>query len=188
MALSEVLLLKPVENLGAEGDQVKVRAGYARNFLLPQQIALPVNRANRKHIESLQKSRAVREAKELETAQGEVAKLSAVSLVFAVKTGEGGKMFGAITTTEIAAKLAEQGVEIDRRKIHLPHGSVKGLGKHTAHVKLHHSITHELEFEVVSENPIEEKPEPVAEEDDDADDIRGKKKRPSTKKRAKKGE
>ncbi len=163
MALSEVLLLKPVENLGAEGDQVKVRAGFARNYLLPQGIALPVNRANRKHIDALQKARALREAKELENAQGILGKIQGVSIVFAVKTGEGGKMFGAVTVADLLAKFAENGVELDRKQLHLPHGSVKGLGKHLAHIKLHSSITHDFEFEVVSENPIEgtSEPEPV---------------------------
>ena len=175
MALSEVLLLKPVENLGAEGDQVKVRAGYARNFLLPQKIAVPVSRANRKHIESLKKARAAREAHEIEAAQGIVAKLTGIALVFAVKTGEGGKMFGSVTVAEIIAKLAEQGVEIEKKKVQLPHGSVKGLGKHVAHIKLHTDITHELEFEVVSENPIEEV-KPDADEDDGEDgDGKGRK-------------
>ena len=159
MALSEVLLLKPVENLGAEGDQVKVRAGFARNYLLPQGIALPVNRANRKHIESLQKARTVREAKELETAQGILGKIQGVSIVFAVKTGEGGKMFGAVTVADLLAKFTENGIELDRKQVHLPHGSVKGLGKHLAHIKLHSSITHDFEVEVVSENPIEGAPE-----------------------------
>ncbi len=166
MALTEVLLLKPVENLGAEGDQVKVRAGFARNFLLPQGVALPVNRANRKHVESLKKARSAREAKEIETAQGLAAQLAGVSIVFAVKTGEGGKMFGAVTVADVAEKLKEAGVELDRKKIHLPHGSVKGLGKHTAHIKLHHEITHELEFEVVSENPIETAPAEETADDD----------------------
>ncbi|MDR2845457.1 MAG: 50S ribosomal protein L9 [Puniceicoccales bacterium] len=175
MALSEVLLLKPVENLGAEGDQVKVRAGYARNFLLPQNIALPVSRANSKHIEALKSARAAREAKELDLAQGVVAKLTGINLVFAVKTGEGGKMFGAVTVNDVAAKLAEQGAEIDRKKVHLPHGSVKGLGKHIAHIKLHGTITHELEFEVVSENPIEVAPvEAPADDDDDRSERRPK--------------
>jgi large subunit ribosomal protein L9 len=164
MALHEVLLLKPVENLGAEGDQVKVRAGFARNFLLPQKIAVPVDRANRKHIEHLKKVRADRESRELETAQAEVAKLAEVKLVFAVKTGEGGKMFGAVTAAEVAAKLIEAGVPVDRKKVHLPHGSVKGLGTHVAHLKLHSTITHEFEFEVISENPIEE---PKSDDDDD---------------------
>lgn len=184
MALTEVLLLKPVENLGAEGDQVKVRAGFARNFLLPQSIALPVNRANRKHVEALKKARAARETKELESAQGVAAKLAAVSLVFAVKTGEGGKMFGAVTVAEIATKLAEQGVEIEKKKIHLPHGSVKGLGKHVAQIKLHHEVTHDFEFEVVSENPIEEV---KVEEDTSVDDDERayKKGRPEFKRRRK---
>ena len=155
MALSEVLLLKPVENLGAEGDQVKVRAGFARNYLLPQGIALPVNRANRKHIEALQKARVSREAKELENAQGILGKIQGVSIVFAVKTGEGGKMFGAVTVADLVAKFEENGVGLDRKQVHLPHGSVKGLGKHLAQIKLHSAITHEFEFEVVSENPIE---------------------------------
>ncbi|MDR0535908.1 MAG: 50S ribosomal protein L9 [Puniceicoccales bacterium] len=169
MALSEVLLLKPVNNLGAEGDQVKVRSGYARNFLLPQGTALPVSRANRKHVESLKKARAAREAKELESAQAVAAKLADVKLVFAVKTGEGGKMFGAVTVAEILAKLAEQGIDLDKKKVHLPHGSVKGLGVHTAQIKLHAEITHGLDFEVISENPIEEPPAETEVNDDDND-------------------
>ncbi|MDR2863071.1 MAG: 50S ribosomal protein L9 [Puniceicoccales bacterium] len=184
MALSEVLLLKPVENLGAEGDQIKVRAGYARNFLFPQNIALPVSRANRKHIEALKKARSAREAKELESAQSIVAKLTEIHLVFAVKTGEGGKMFGAVTAIDIASKLSEQGVTFDRKKVHLPHGSVKGLGKHVAHIKLHNEITHELEFEVVSENPIELPPEENPEAD--AGETEGRKGKREYKRRDKK--
>ena len=178
MALTEILLLKPVENLGAEGDQVKVRAGHARNYLLPQGIALPVSRANRKHIEALQKARIAREARELESAQSLATALAAVSLIFPVKTGEGGKMFGAVTTTDIAARLAAQGLDIDRKRIHLPHGSVKGLGKHTAQIKLHSTLTHEFEFEVVSENPVEEIPEtlPARDDDDEPRTRRGSKK------------
>ncbi|MDR2430173.1 MAG: 50S ribosomal protein L9 [Puniceicoccales bacterium] len=176
MALTEILLLKPVENLGAEGDQVKVRAGYARNCLLPQGIALPVSRANRRHIEALQKARVVREARELESAQSLATALAAVSLVFPVKTGEGGKMFGAVTTADIAAKLAAQDLDIDRKRIHLPHGSVKGLGKHTAHIKLHSTLTHEFEFEVVSENPVEALPEAPSAADDEPKERRGSKK------------
>lgn len=132
MALSEVLLKKPVAGLGAEGDQVKVRAGYARNFLLPQGIAVPVTQANRKQIEALKKARAIREAKELDEAKALAAKLEGTELSFAVKTGEGGKLFGSVSTADIAAKLAEQGIEIARKQIHLPHGPIKLLGKHTA--------------------------------------------------------
>lgn len=188
MAFTEVLLIKPVDGLGAEGEQVRVRSGYARNYLLLQGIALPVNRANTKYIESLKKAREAREARDLEAANALSAKLAAVKLVFAVKTGEGGKMFGAISTAEIAAKLAENGIEIERKRVHLGQGPVKLLGKHTCSIRLHSSILVEQEFEVVSENPIE----PVAEEAPDADeghdrrdDKKGKARKPRKDKPAK---
>jgi large subunit ribosomal protein L9 len=165
MAYTEVLLIKPVDGLGAEGEQVRVRAGYARNFLFLQGIALPVNRANTKYIESLKQARTVREARDLEVANALAAKLAAVKLTFAVKTGEGGKMFGAISTAEIAAKLAEHGIELERKRIHLGQGPVKLLGKHVSTIRLHADVTVEQEFEVISENPIEEIKE-VAEESD----------------------
>lgn len=162
MALSEVLLKKPVAGLGAEGDQVKVRAGYARNFLLPQGIAVPVTQANRKQIEALKKARAIREAKELDEAKALAAKLEGTELSFAVKTGEGGKLFGSVSTADIAAKLAEQGIEIARKQIHLPHGPIKLLGKHTASVKLHADISVDISVEIVSENPVVEEEAPKA--------------------------
>ena len=155
MAHTEVLLLKPVDGLGGEGDQVKVRAGYARNYLLPQKWAAPLTTANRKQVEALKKRRAQRESYELSGAQAIVAKLAKLSVAFAVKTGEGGKMFGAITSADLHAKLLESGVEIDRKKIHL-HMPVKTLGKHEVKIKLHPDVSVELAFDVVSENPIEE--------------------------------
>jgi len=158
MALSEILLVKPVENLGGEGDQVKVRAGYARNYLLPRGIAVPLTTANRKQVEALKKRRAEREAQELGGAQELAKKLEKKSLAFAVKTGEGGKMFGAITANDIHEKLAADGLEIDKKRIHL-HTPVKTLGQHTVKIKLHADVTVELNFDVVSENPIEAAPE-----------------------------
>ncbi len=153
MAQSEVLLIKPVEGLGAEGDQVKVRAGYARNYLLPRAIAVPLTRANRKQIEALKKRRVEREADELAVAKDLAAKLEKTRVAFAVKTGEGGKMFGAITANDLHEKLVQAGVEIDKRKIHL-HTPVKTLGQHTVKIKLHAEVAVELNFDVVSENPI----------------------------------
>ncbi len=154
MANSEILLVKPVEGLGGEGDQVKVRAGYARNFLLPRKIAVPVTAANRKQVEALKKRRATREQDELTAAQELAKKLERTSLAFAVKTGEGGKMFGAITANDVHDKLVASGIEIDKKKIHL-FTPVKTLGKHTVKVKLHADVSVELGFDVVSENPIE---------------------------------
>ncbi len=158
MAYSEVLLVKPVDGLGGEGDQVKVRAGYARNYLLPRSIAVPVTAANRKQVEALKKRRAVRETQELNDANEIGRKLEKVSLAFAVKTGEGGKMFGAITATDIHDKLVADGFQIEKKRIHL-HTPVKTLGKHTVKVKLHSDVSVELGFDIVSENPIVAAPE-----------------------------
>lgn len=153
MAHNEVLLIKPVEGLGAEGDQVKVRAGYARNYLLPRTIAVPLTRANRKQVEALKKRRAEREVQELSGAKDIATKLGQTRIAFAVKTGEGGKMFGAVTASDIHEKLAQAGLEIDRRKIQL-HTPVKTLGQHTVKIRLHPEVSVELSFDVVSENPI----------------------------------
>ena len=154
MANSEILLLKPVEGLGGEGDQVKVRAGYARNYLLPRGFAAPVTVANRKQVDALKRRRAERESLELNGAQELAKKLEKTSFAFAVKTGEGGKMFGAITGSDVHEKLTAAGFSIDKKRI-LLHTPVKTLGKHTVKVKLHADVTVELAFDVVSENPIE---------------------------------
>lgn len=154
MATSEVLLVKPVDGLGGEGDQVKVRAGYARNFLLPRKVAVPLNAANRKHVDALKRRRAERESSELSSAQELAKKLEKTSLAFAVKTGEGGKMFGAITATDLHDKLAASGITLEKKKI-LLHTPVKTIGQHTVKVKLHADVTVDVAFDVVSENPIE---------------------------------
>ena len=153
MAHHDILLIKPVEGLGAEGDQVKVRAGYARNYLLPRAIAVPLTSANRKQIEALKKRRAEREISELSGAKEVATKLGQTRIAFAVKTGEGGKMFGAVTANDIHEKLAQAGLEMDRRKIQL-HTPVKTLGQHTVKIRLHAEVTVELSFDIVSENPI----------------------------------
>ena len=155
MAHTEVLLLQPVDGLGGEGDQVKDRAGYARNFLLPKGFAAPMTVANRERVDALRKRRAEREAAELNGAQELAKKLEAISIAFAVQTGEGGKMFGAITAADLHAKIVEAGVELDKKKVHL-YTPVKTLGYHTSKIKLHAEVSVELSCDVVSENPIEE--------------------------------
>ncbi len=155
MAYTEVLLTRPVENLGGEGEQVRVKAGYARNFLLPQKFAVPVNRANRKQIEALRKARAVREERERSDADALAEKLRATRPAIAVKTGEGGKMFGAVTAVHVHEKLVEAGIDIDRKRIHIA-APIKELGRHTANVRVHPEISVDIEFEIVSENAIVE--------------------------------
>lgn len=158
MATTDVLLLQPVEGLGGEGDEVTVRAGYARNFLLPKGLAAPMTESNRKRVEALRKRRAEREAAELDGAQALAKQIEGVSIAFAVQTGEGGKMFGAITAADVHGKLTEAGVEIDKKKIHL-HTPIKALGNHSTKIKLHPEVSVELSFDIVSENPIEESAE-----------------------------
>ena len=136
MASKEVLLVKPVDGLGGEGDQVKVRAGYARNYLLPRKIAVSLTTANRKQVDALKKRRAEREQAELSGAQDLARKLEKTSLAFVVKTGEGGRMFGAITAQDVQEKLAAAGFTLDRKKVHL-FNPVKTIGQHTVKIRLH---------------------------------------------------
>jgi len=166
MANSQVLLLQPIHGLGAEGDTVTVRAGYARNFLLPRKQALPITQANKKHVESLLKAREAREQKEFENARELSEKIGKISIAIAVKTGEGGKMFGAVTASDLIERLKEEGVELVKKQLGLAQ-PIKDLGSHSATIKLHADVEAELKFEVVSENPIEEAATEVASEDDE---------------------
>jgi large subunit ribosomal protein L9 len=160
MATTEILLVKPVEGLGNEGEQLRVKAGYARNYLFPQKIALPANRANIKQVEALHRARAERESNEIENARELEKKLASLSLAFAVRTGEGGKMFGSVTAGDLLERLEAEGIKLDKKQVNL-YTPVKSLGKHTTKVKLHAEVVCEIEFEVVSENPIDE---PASEE------------------------
>lgn len=155
MANSQVLLLQPVKGLGAEGDTVTVRAGYARNYLLPRKQALPITQANKKYVESLLKAREAREQKEVEVARSLSEKIEKMSIAIAVKTGEGGKMFGAVTASHLLNRLKEEGIELVKKQLSLSQ-PIKELGSHVTRVKLHNGVEVDLKFEVVSENPIEE--------------------------------
>jgi large subunit ribosomal protein L9 len=155
MANNQVLLLQPINGLGAEGDTVTVRAGYARNFLLPRKLALPITQANKKHVDSLLKAREAREQKEFEQARELGARVEKTSIAVAVKTGEGGKMFGAVTANDLIERLKEEGIDLTKKQLLLA-APIKELGSHVAAVKLHPDVETELKFEVVSENPIEE--------------------------------
>ena len=147
MATTKVLIVKPVENLGGEGEQVAVKAGYARNYLFPKKIAIPVNKANKQQIEALIKARELREARELENAQSLAKVLAEMSIAFAVKTGEGGKLFGSVTNAEIAEALEKQEkITLDKRKIVVE--PIKTTGVYTAKCKLGYEITADLKVEV----------------------------------------
>ena len=155
MANQSVLLLKPLEHLGAEGEEVNVRAGYARNFLIPKKLAVPLTLSNRRYIEALNQRRVEREREELAGAERLAAQIKKSSIAIAVKTGEGGKMFGSVTIPNILERLQEEGIELDRKQVHTD-GPIKELGRHQVTVKLHADVQVTMNIEVVSENPIEE--------------------------------
>jgi len=148
MATASVLLIKPVDGLGVEGDEATVKAGYARNYLVPQKLAVPLTAANRKQIEALKVAKAAREQKEVVIAEVLKAKLEAIHIAVQVRAGEEGKMFGAVTAQELYDYITKEGVEVDRKKIQLP-SPIKTLGKHSTEIKLHSEVVFDFEFEVV---------------------------------------
>ena len=158
MAHQSVLLLQPLDHLGAEGEEVKVRSGYARNFLIPKKLAVPLTQSNRRYIEALNQRRIEREREELAGAERLASQLKKSSIAIAVKTGEGGKMFGSVTVPNIIERLKEDGIEVDRKKLQTD-GPIKELGRHQVTVKLHADVQVTINIEVVSENPIEEEEE-----------------------------
>src|SRR4051812_12808371 len=130
MAKTEVILTHNIVGLGGESDQVKVAAGYARNYLFPQGLAIPLSGANKRRVESLKQRRAEREAHEFNTMSELSKSISKLIAVLAVKTGDDGKMFGTVTAGMIADQLKTQfDIALDKRKIHLEH-PIKALGEY----------------------------------------------------------
>ncbi len=150
----EVILKEDVVNLGHRGDVVKVADGYGRNFLLPRKLALQATDANKAVIETMKNAAARRSASEKVQAEELVAKLEPVVLSFTRKTGDGGHLFGSVTSADIAAGLASQGFEIDRRKIAL-NEPLKSVGEFVVAVKLHREVTAHVKVTVVAEATAE---------------------------------
>ena len=154
MPKTEVILTHNVIGLGAESDQVKVAAGYARNYLLPQGLAIPLTGANKRQIEALKKRRVERESKELQSMTELASTLSKLTLVIQVKTGEDGKLFGSVTSGTIADELRHQyDAQVDKRKINLEH-PIKTLGEHEVPLHLHHDVDCTLKVRVESSTPL----------------------------------
>ena len=151
---TEVILTHNIVGLGGESDQVKVAAGYARNYLFPQRLAIPVSGANKRHLEALRQRRAEREAHEF-TTMTELSKgLAKLVCVIKVKAGEDGKMFGAVTAGMIADELKHQfDVSLEKRKIHLDH-PIKTLGEHEVALHLHAEVKGTLKVRVESTTPV----------------------------------
>jgi large subunit ribosomal protein L9 len=162
---TEVILTSNIVGLGGESDQVKVAAGYARNYLFPQRLAIPLSAGNKRRLEALRQRRAEREAHEFNT-MSELAKgLGKLLCVIKVKAGEDGKMFGAVTAGMIADELKHQfEVSLDKRKIHLDH-PIKNTGDYEVELHLHADVKGTLKVRVESTTPppVEAAAEPKAE-------------------------
>lgn len=149
MATTEVILRTKIDNLGAEADVVKVKAGYARNFLIPQGKAFEATAANLQHTDELRKARAEREAAELSNAQDLAAKIKKTKLSFTLEVGQGGKAFGSVTSIDLHKKLEEAGIVIERKAIQLD-SPIKTSGTTKVEVKLLADVTATLNVSVES--------------------------------------
>ena len=146
----EIILREDVQHLGKAGEVVKVKDGYARNFLLPQGLAYPATEGNKKRIAFEADRIAKKRAVEREAAQGEAGKLDGVHLTFAVKVGEEDRLYGSVTAGDIQRKLEEQGIHVDKRKVDLPE-PIRGLGEFRVGIKIHPEVRPEIAVTVVKE-------------------------------------
>jgi len=159
MATTTVLLREDIDTLGGRGEVVKVKAGYARNYLLPQGLATLATKGNVKQIEGERAALLKKAAIEKATADAQKEQMGVIALEFERKAGEGGTLFGSVTSMDVAAALQAKGYEIDRRKIVLRE-PIKETGEYTVRVKLHREVTLEVPVTVTAEGgeAVEEKP------------------------------
>jgi large subunit ribosomal protein L9 len=153
MAHTKVLLRQDVDDLGARGEIVRVRAGYARNYLLPRNLAVEATAGNVKGIEQERAALLKKEAKERATAEAQSQQMGALVLEFKRKAGEQGALYGSVTSMDVAEALHERGYEIDRHRIHLRE-PLKRLGDYSVPVRLHREVTIDLQVKVVPEGEV----------------------------------
>ena len=150
MSTTTILLREDIDNLGGRGEVVKVRAGYARNYLIPQGIATLATKGNVNQISKEREALLKKAATEKSTAEAQLDQMKDISLNFERKAGESGTLFGSVTTIDIAEALQAKGYEIDRRKISLK-DTIKETGEYTAKVKLYRDVTLEIPVKVTAE-------------------------------------
>ena len=164
MPSTQIILTENIPGLGAEADVVKVKRGFARNFLLPQGKAYEVTKSSLRKLDMLKAKRAEREAKEMNEAEEIARRIGKSKIVFTLETGESGKAFGSVTANDIALRLKnEVGADIERHRIVLEH-PIKSTGEHEISIKLHPDVTATMKFTVKSASEpkpeTEEAPEP----------------------------
>ena len=147
----DVILLQRIKNLGKLGDKVSVKAGYGRNFLIPQGKAVSATQANTAAFEARRAELEAQEAELLTSAQSRAEKLNEVNVVITAKAGDEGKLFGSIGTRDIADALTASGIEVDRAEVRLPNGALRHTGEFHVAIQLHHDVTAEVLVTIVSE-------------------------------------
>lgn len=147
----DVILLQRIKNLGKLGDKVSVKAGYGRNYLIPQGKAVSATEANTSAFETRRAELEKQEADVLASAQSRADKLNEVNVVITAKAGDEGKLFGSIGTRDIADALTASGIEVDRAEVRLPNGALRHTGEFNVAVQLHHDVTAEVLVTIVSE-------------------------------------
>jgi large subunit ribosomal protein L9 len=145
----EIILLQKVDNVGGIGDLVKVKSGYARNFLIPQGKATLATAENKAKFELRRAELEAKAAAELAAAQARAKKLEGVTLKIEMQAGEEGKLFGSVGTVDIAEELGKRGIEIERSEIRLPDGPLRSVGEHQVALHLHTDVN--VEIKVVIE-------------------------------------
>lgn len=148
--MAEVILRQHVDNLGKRGEIVKVADGYARNYLLPRGLALPVTESSRRQIERERATMEAKEADELKAAQDLAAKIAAADISIGRRVGENDVLYGSVTTSDIGEALEAQGIDVERRRIILG-DPLKTLGEHTVEVRIHREVTATMTVKVVAE-------------------------------------
>ena len=146
----EIILRADVQHLGKVGEVVKVKDGYARNYLLPKGLAYPATDANKKRIAYEGERLVKQQAAEKTAAETEAARLAEVQLSFAMKVGEENKLYGSVTASDIQRKLEELGIHVDKRKIDLPE-PIRELGEFNVGIKIHPEVRPEVRITVVKE-------------------------------------
>jgi large subunit ribosomal protein L9 len=147
----EVILKQDMDNLGYADEIVKVRPGYARNYLIPRGLAIIATETNRKVLTETQKQRAHKAQKLKGDAESVAKQLEAMTLKIGAKVGESGKIYGSVTALQLADALSKMDVIVDRKKIQLDTEHIKSLGTYHAMVNLHKDVKAKITFEVIAE-------------------------------------
>lgn len=147
----EIILLQRIKNLGKLGDKVSVKAGYGRNYLIPQGKAVAATEANTAAFEARRAELEKQEAEVLAAAQARAEQLNDVNVVITAKAGDEGKLFGSIGTRDIADALTGAGLAVDRSEVRLPNGLLRNIGEYNVAIQLHHDVTAEVLVTIVAE-------------------------------------